>query len=167
MTAVASATVASTVPSAVLVRRLPPVPTSPAYILSCPNCGGAVSLVVLGAQSAPWGCWRCSRGWWPSELTAEARVAWRGSHKDYGHGPAGRLVRAAVDGDVATAVKYGTSVPPDRLGLLDAATLKRLSGDTRVDATFRGWVDAEILSRATAANGTSAAPAGTSAVGPQ
>ncbi len=144
-----AATVASTVPSAPPVRRLPPVPTSPAYLLTCPNCGAPVTLVALGAQSAPWGCWRCSRGWWPSELSAAARVSWRPVHKDFGHGPVGRLVRAAVDVDRATAAKYGTSALPDRLALLDAATLKRLSADRRVDVTFRGWVQAEITARAT------------------
>ena len=139
------------VPSA---APLPPVPTSPAYLLSCPNCGAPVTLVALTARTAPWLCGPprgCSRGWWPSELTAGARVAWRGSHKDFGHGPAGRAVRAAVEGDVAAAVARGTSVPPDRLGLLDAATLGRLSTDMRIDVTFRGWVDAEITARATAA----------------
>ena len=149
-----AATVASTVPSAPPVRRLPPVPTSPAHLLTCPNCGAHLTLVALSAKCAPWLCGPprgCSRGWWPSELTAGARGSWRGSHKDFGHGPAGRAVRAAVEADVAAAAARGTSVPPDRLALLDAVTLGRLAADVRVDATFRGWVDAEITARAAGA----------------
>lgn len=46
-------------------------------VTSCPSCGAELAAVDLGGDTPPWLCAPCARGWWPAELTAKARAAWR------------------------------------------------------------------------------------------
>lgn len=77
-----------------------------AVSMTCPNCGGPVNLVLgLDAVSAPYICAPCHRGWWGSELTAEARDAWH---------PQTRTFRGGVAQVIADRVQDEIKVRKDK-----------------------------------------------------
>ena len=45
-------------------------------VQTCPGCGANLDAVHLNADTAPFACQGCSRGWWRAELTRGARLAW-------------------------------------------------------------------------------------------
>lgn len=53
---------------------------------TCPQCGCELTPVTLGGDHAPFMCAGCSLAFWPAELTDDARLHWRASHHDFGHG---------------------------------------------------------------------------------
>lgn len=117
------------------------------YPVSCPGCGGVLRPVVLDATSAPWLCHSCSRGWWPSELSAAARAVWRAGYKDFGVGGDGRAIAEAVTVDVAAAAARGCSTLVEQLGVLDVGQLRSLADRPGVAAGFRAAVDGELTVR--------------------
>lgn len=108
------------------------------YSASCPGCGGGLAPVVLDPQTAPWLCTRCHRGWWPGELLADHRVAWRRSQWDFGALTA--RVAEHVAADVEAAVGRGTSALPEHLPLLGKERLAALAGDGRLSDEFTAEV---------------------------
>jgi hypothetical protein len=72
------------------------------YRATCPNCGGRLEAVRdQDPDTAPWLCGRCVRGWWPAELTDEARSAWSPHTRDFGPRRLEIMVAAWADRDAA------------------------------------------------------------------
>lgn len=121
-----------------------------AYQTSCPNCGAQLAPVALDPDTASWLCAHCALGWWTAELGAEARAAWRPQHRDFGHGPLARDIRAACHRERTEARTRGTSARLDQLALLDKATLdglaKRLANRPGIEA-FVAAVEAAVKAR--------------------
>ena len=46
--------------------------------MTCPNCGKLLEELDVedNPDTPPYLCSLCSHGWWPAELTAEAKAAW-------------------------------------------------------------------------------------------
>lgn len=65
----------------------------------CPNCGRALATVTLGADTPPWLCQQCARGWWNAELDAQA--SWNPLVRDFGDQT--WTVLAAVDQERAAS----------------------------------------------------------------
>lgn len=82
------------------------------YLTTCPLCGSQLQPHVGDAQSAPWLCTVCRRGWWCAELTGDARRLFRPLLGDFGHQPA-----AGRDVEIHDAMLRGHSVPDHMLGL--------------------------------------------------
>lgn len=51
--------------------------------LTCLNDGAALDMVSQ-PFTPPWRCSQCNHGWWNSELTDDARAAWRPQFQDFG-----------------------------------------------------------------------------------
>lgn len=122
--------------------------TQPSYATKCLACGGPLSPVALDPDTAPWLCQIAHqglRGYWACELASQA-PAYRSQHSDFGFGAPAIALRALVDQEHAAAVTRGTSLREDQLGLVDAATLTRLSTLTG-DATFAAAVKGALASK--------------------
>lgn len=55
-----------------------------AVITSCPDDGSQLQAVALDANTPPWLCANCHRGWWNAELTASARARYNPLLRDFG-----------------------------------------------------------------------------------
>lgn len=110
----------------------------------CPNCGGPLTPVVLGPQTAPWACIPpngvCARGWWVSELDPAVSALWRHGHGDFGTSPAAVQLVGVRDQEVAAALVRGTSAVPEQLALLAAGTLTTLAADRHLSPAFAALV---------------------------
>lgn len=91
---------------------------------ACPNCGYALHPVVLYADSAPWLCDVCCRGWFVAELTQPTTWVKMLQCHTYEAWPA---LSATLDQEVAAARTRGTSVIVDQVGLLALAQLTWLA----------------------------------------
>ena len=65
-------------------------------VKTCPNCGGALGVVTLGGDHAPWVCVACRLGFWDAEIDSANRLHWRPGRRDFGHGPQAAAIRSAV-----------------------------------------------------------------------
>lgn len=91
---------------------------SPDYALTCPHCGGALEVVASpNPASAPWLCPLCRLGWHAAELSSRARLLYRSTHRDFGHGAPGRTIREQVHAELEAAAKRGTSLREDQVHL--------------------------------------------------
>ncbi|HET7386843.1 MAG TPA: hypothetical protein VFJ19_09310 [Nocardioidaceae bacterium] len=88
--------------------------------MTCPQCGGTPVAVVADAQTAPWLCETCRRGWWPAELDHAA--AWRPGTRDFPH-DVRRVLLPVLKGQVAAAHDRGVSVDVSMLADLDPAQM--------------------------------------------
>lgn len=117
-----------------------------AYLRACPGCGGGLTPVALGPDSAPWLCATCSHGWFCCELAGPARAVFRPQHRDWGHA-GGRELKRTRDLELAEAHARGTSALPEHLPLLSVAQLTTLAPRARMSAEFKALVEAEIARR--------------------
>lgn len=116
---------------------------APTYLTTCPNCGAPLEVVVALPDVAPWACWVCHRGWWPSELTPVARSAWRSATGDWGtNGATIRALDANRTADLAAASKRGVSLLPEQMSNVDPGTLAKLHTRFRLDPSFAADVTA-------------------------
>lgn len=109
----------------------------------CPNCGRALAHVVAAADTAPWLCQPCARGWWQCEVTAQAAKAWDPAVQSVPLEAATALMESA-EGERAAAVVRGVSVRPDMLPLLSKAELQAVAGRAGVAAGFVAVVQAAL-----------------------
>lgn len=100
--------------------------TVPAYVTDCPNCGSELVHWIGDPQGAPWICpdttGGCGRGWWPSELAADARLAWQPQNLDHAGGSGGHRFIAELHSrclqDLADARERGCSALPECIDLM-------------------------------------------------
>lgn len=90
------------------------------YLTTCPRCGAELTHVALGPQHTPYLCRECQRGWWASELTTAARVAYSRANDDHERHSG---VREAVHTEAALAHQRGTSLRPDQIDKVHEQTL--------------------------------------------
>lgn len=117
-----------------------------AYLQSCPGCGGPLTPVALGPETAPWLCGVCAHGWFACELAPPARASFRAEQRDWGHA-GGRELKVLRDVELADAHARGTSALPEHLSLLSGAQLAVLAKRGRLSAEFRALVEAAIAQR--------------------
>lgn len=116
---------------------------------TCPNCANALLAVVGSPESAPWLCTACHRGWWPAELTDEARSTWNPMVRAFIRSDRA-AARAAVAADRSAALERGTSLLPEQLGSVSAEALAAVAGSA-VAADVSDAVAAELARRKPAA----------------
>lgn len=109
-----------------------------AYHRHCPICGAALVPNATNPYTAPWRCDVCLISWWVSELTQEARAAFRVRQEDWGtlNSASHKAVRAAVHEELARALIRGTSVRQDQLGLIPPATLTAILRQFNINPSF-------------------------------
>lgn len=105
--------------------------------MTCPQCGSGLTAVVADAQTAPYLCPDCRRGWWPAELDHAA--AWRPDTRDFPHDVI-RDLGPVLKGLLTAAADRGVSVDAS---MLDGLTLAQLATvRKRARGLFAGVVDA-------------------------
>lgn len=109
------------------------------YLTTCPSCGGQLVPHVGHAQSAPWLCQVCRHGFFACELSADARVFWRPTHRDFGfNAELGKVLHRGRQTEVGLASERGTCVRVDQVSLLTKAertlVLSWLANRTTVEA---------------------------------
>jgi hypothetical protein len=62
---------------------------------ACPNCGNQLTSVDLNADTPPWLCKACSRGWWNAEI--EAGELWDPDTRSWGSASKTRRVLAKCE----------------------------------------------------------------------
>lgn len=124
----------------------PPAPAQPTYPVKCPKCGGTVSPVALDAQTAPWLCSRCARGWFSCEL-AVAHLLFRQQYGDFGFGPPAEDLRKQAHQERVDAAVRGTSLREDQLGLTPEDVLKGVATRGHLSPDFAKVVHAHLASR--------------------
>lgn len=67
----------------------------------CPNCGRVLSAVDLDAQTPPWLCDGCRRGWWHADL--DHAGSWRPGTQDFPREALQRGLTVARKHEMATA----------------------------------------------------------------
>lgn len=121
--------------------------TTQPHVHTCPACGHPLQPVALDPDTAPWLCppTGCRSGWWVSELTTQARNAYRHGNRDFGFGPHRGAIQAQVELERVAARQRGTSALPEQLPLLPSAELTRLANGP--DTEFVALVTAELARR--------------------
>lgn len=120
-----------------------------APVMPCPRCGGVLEIpdaAVLDAQTAPWLCGPCHRGYTESELARSAD--YRRGTNDWRLGDADLRIERARETDAARL--RGTHVREDRLPLLRDAQIALLLKRSR--SSFTPLVEAERDRRANHGN---------------
>jgi hypothetical protein len=115
------------------------------YLTTCPQCGGELAPVAGDADSAPWLCAPCSRGWWPAELSAAARAAYRPEFADHGVDAAALAITKQRHEERAAARRRGTSLLHEHLAEAPLDQLQSLAAHPHLDPAF-----AAVLTRAIA-----------------
>ena len=88
----------------------------PPYVTTCPICGGQLEAVTdQSPQTAPWLCPEDARGWWPTELTPEARSRWDNTTRSVDAGAVQDLLLGILI-DRGRADEAGTSRIPEHGG---------------------------------------------------
>lgn len=113
--------------------------------MTCPNCAGPLLPVAGSPETPPWLCTGCHRGWWPSELTEEARSTWNPLVRAFR--PANRAdARAAVAADLDAAAKRRTSLLPGQVRDVSAEALAAVA-DGPLSPAMQSAVAAELARR--------------------
>lgn len=91
--------------------------------MSCPNCGGPLTLHIGRSDTAPWQCFLDRIGWWEAELEPEIRAGWTAHNHDWEIRVKEKLFRKREEERVR-AKKYHSSVPPHIISHLSPEELK-------------------------------------------
>jgi hypothetical protein len=96
---------------------------------SCPNCGAELAPTThsFAPDVAPWICNKCLQGWFPSELTDQARALWRPTHRDFGFDQDRVSIEIAVGGDRQAAAQRGVNTLPDQVPLLQEGHVEQIA----------------------------------------
>ena len=94
------------------------------YRTDCPRCGKELQPVALDADTAPWLCNDCHRGFWSAELTDVARARYRPARHDWGLGTPAQALRRSVQTEWLAAHGRGTSLRPDQLRMVPRTVLE-------------------------------------------
>lgn len=93
---------------------------------TCPNCGARLEAVVASnAQTPPWACYPCSRGWWDAETTTNGRVSWNPELRCH-TGIFAKATQAAIQEELAGAHLRGTAWAPGLIKKLGTSDLNLL-----------------------------------------
>lgn len=93
-------------------------------LTTCLRCGSELTPHAGRPQSTPFVCHLCHLGYFPSELSREARNAYRRTHHDFGYHA--HAIRDAVHADLEAAIHRGTCALPEQLPLFTLAELEFL-----------------------------------------
>jgi len=110
----------------------------------CLRCGSELTPHAGRPQSTPFVCHLCHLGYFPSELSREARQSYRKSHHDFGYHA--EHIREAVRHDLEAAIHRGTCALPEQLPLLSLAELEFLMRHG-IHADFLPLVKAAIAAK--------------------
>jgi hypothetical protein len=115
-------------------------------VRTCPNCGKKLSIVVTNdAATPPYACFDCTRGWWPAELTPQARALWDPTSRSFTMTIDGATVRQQARKDAADARLRGTAITTDLVDLLSPDSFLVLQAQApQLDSTMRKSINDRI-----------------------
>lgn len=98
------------------------------YLRDCPRCGGELEANVSAPTAPPWRCPHCFVSWWVAELAPGARRSFRLAQHDWGSrsSESYKAVRRAVAREQEEAVRRGTSLRREQVGLASPRAIKGL-----------------------------------------